>query len=150
MQRFYDTMYIKKGKVPFDTITLTVLNGVEWKKFNLREKSSVNTDKDLEVGMGDGTKSVEGEKADLIAELSYTPEVYESLRTFINKSCTVILIDTDYPDTNGDYQSCPTVFGVRPYPSKKAESGSSPYIELSGARSSGNLTVIQRDITVTN
>lgn len=150
MKRFWDYLYIKEGNTPFDSIPLATLNGAEWKKFELRDQSKISPDKDGDTGMGDGTKRVSGEKAEVLAQVDYTPEAYALLRGFINKKCTIVLIDSDNPDTNGDFVGCPAIFGVRPYPKKNIESGTDPYIEISGDRSARSLTNIQRDVTVTN
>jgi hypothetical protein len=150
MKRFFDYAYIKEGSTPIDTIALSTLNSVDWKKFELRDQSKITPDKDGETNMGDGTKRVSGEKAEVLAQIDYTPETYTTLRSFINKKCTIILIDSDYPDASGDYQACPAIFGVRPFPKKVIESGADPYIEISGDRSAGDLLLIQRDITITN
>lgn len=150
MKRFFDYLYVKENSTPFDTIALSVLNGAEWKKFEIRSKSKVETDKDSEVDMGDGSKKITAEKADFEAIVDLTPEDYATLRTFKNKKCTLILLDTDNPDANGDFIGCPAVFGTRFYPKKSVVSNEDCTVTITANRAARELTSFQRDITVTN
>lgn len=152
MKRFFDKLYIKEASTPFSTITLTELNGTGWKCFNLRAKAKRDDDKDGEADNGDGTKETLGEKTDFDAPMSMNKTDYDLLRGFINKKVTLVLVDTDNPDANGDYQECPACFGIRVYPKKSIVSGEDCTISLTGSRSTsaGNLNGISRDVTVTN
>ena len=150
MKRFFNYLYIKEGTTPFDTIALTALNGVDWKKLELRSKSKVDTAPDGESEMGDGTKKVNGEKTDFESGFDLTPEDYATLRTFKNKRVTLVLLDADNPDSNGDFLACPAIFGIRVYPKKSIVSGEDSTITLTGGISAKELETIQRDITVTN
>lgn len=150
MKRFFNYLYIKEGTVPFDTIALSVLDGVGWTKLELRTKSKVDSDKDAETEMGDGTKKINGEKTDFEAGFDLTPADYATLRTFINKRVIMVLVDTDNPDAGGDFQACPAVFGIRCYPKKSVVSGEDSTITLTGGISAQDLATIQRDIAVTN
>lgn len=150
MKRFFNYLYIKEGSTPFDTIALTALNSVDWKKLELRAKSKVDSDKDAETEMGDGTKKINGEKTDFESSFDLTPEDYATLRAFKNKRVNMVLIDLDNPDSSGDFQACPAIFGIRVYPKKSVVSGEDSTITLTGGLSATELSTIQRDITVTN